>query len=113
MLDLDETLVHSTFQPTPNADLVVPVHLGQGVFQPIYVCKRPGVDEFLRHVVMHFEVVIFTASLSNVHLYSPPHHSLIDSMPIQLSISWTPRATFVSDSTERRACNSRECTSKT
>lgn len=66
VLDLDETLVHSTFQPTPNADLVVPVHLGEGIFQPIYVCKRPGVDEFLHQVTQLFEVVIFTASLSNV-----------------------------------------------
>lgn len=66
VLDLDETLVHSTFQPVSTADLIVPVHLGEGVFQPIYVCKRPGVDEFLAQVAEHFEVVLFTASLSNV-----------------------------------------------
>jgi RNA polymerase II subunit A small phosphatase-like protein len=70
VLDLDETLVHSTFQPVTNADLIVPVHLGEGIFQPIYVCKRPGVDEFLRQVSTIFEVVIFTASLSNVTLLS-------------------------------------------
>lgn len=66
VLDLDETLVHSTFQPTPTADLVVPVHLGEGIFQPIYVSKRPGVDAFLQTVTELFEVIIFTASLSNV-----------------------------------------------
>ncbi|PJF19946.1 hypothetical protein PSACC_00241 [Paramicrosporidium saccamoebae] len=75
VLDLDETLVHSTFQPVMNADLVVPVHLGEGVFQPIYVCKRPGVDEFLRHVSQHFEVVLFTASLSN---YADPVVDFLD-----------------------------------
>jgi RNA polymerase II subunit A small phosphatase-like protein len=75
VLDLDETLVHSTFQPVPNADLIVPVHLGEGVFQPIYVCKRPGVDEFLRAVSEIFEVVLFTASLSN---YADPVIDFLD-----------------------------------
>lgn len=75
VLDLDETLVHSTFQPVPNADLIVPVHLGEGLFQPIYVCKRPGVDEFLRQVSELFEVGIFTASLSN---YADPVIDFLD-----------------------------------
>lgn len=77
VLDLDETLVHSTFQPVSNADLIVPVHLGEGVFQPIYVCKRPGVDAFLAQVSVHFEVVLFTASLSNVRGPHPPRSELI------------------------------------
>lgn len=75
VLDLDETLVHSTFQPVVNADLIVPVHLGEGIFQPIYVCKRPGVDEFLREVSKHFEVVLFTASLPN---YADPVIDFLD-----------------------------------
>lgn len=66
VLDLDETLVHSTFQPVDGADLIVPVHFGDGMYQPIYVCKRPGVDVFLRAVSEQYEVVIFTASLATV-----------------------------------------------
>ncbi len=75
LLDLDETLVHSTFQHATSPDLVVPVHLGEDVYQPIYVCKRPGVDAFLRHVLDIFEVVIFTASLSN---YADPVIDFLD-----------------------------------
>lgn len=71
VLDLDETLVHSTFDPgsepghaTP-ADLIVPLYLPPDPTNPrlIHVFKRPGVDAFLKHVSAHFEVVIFTASL--------------------------------------------------
>lgn len=80
VLDLDETLVHSTFQVSSTnmqvcilfkivpADLVTPVQLGEGVVQPIYVNKRPGVDVFLERVCDLFEVVIFTASISAVRV---------------------------------------------
>lgn len=64
--------MHSSFQPVPNADIVFPVHFGEGVYQPIYVCKRPGVDDFLNAVCDLFEVVIFTASLATV--ISISHH---------------------------------------
>lgn len=61
-LDLDETLVHSSFQPVSNADYVIPVQI-EGTTHNVYVLKRPGVDEFLRRVAEHYEVVIYTASL--------------------------------------------------
>lgn len=81
VLDLDETLVHSSFQMVSTPDLTVPVHLGEGVYQPIYVCKRPGVDAFLQAVSELFEVVIFTASLSSyadpVIDYLDPTNSMI------------------------------------
>lgn len=64
VLDLDETLVHSSFHIPEAHDLVVPLALPEGGIQNIYVAKRPGVDQFLARVCERFEVVIFTASLS-------------------------------------------------
>ncbi|KAI4966274.1 hypothetical protein ZWY2020_041874 [Hordeum vulgare] len=62
-LDLDETLIHSQTDPAPaRFDFTVrPVICGQPV--TFYVCKRPGVDDFLRAAAEAFEVVIFTAGL--------------------------------------------------
>ena len=65
VLDLDETLVHSTFHVPESHDLVVSLGLPDGSQQNIYVAKRPGVDEFLARACEKFEVVIFTASLAH------------------------------------------------
>eukprot|EP01126_Amoeba_proteus_P013992 TRINITY_DN1603_c0_g1_i2.p1 TRINITY_DN1603_c0_g1~~TRINITY_DN1603_c0_g1_i2.p1 ORF type:complete len:174 (+),score=23.26 TRINITY_DN1603_c0_g1_i2:166-687(+) len=65
VLDLDETLVHSSFKPVERYDFIIPVEIEGTVYQ-VYVAKRPGVDEFLKKVAEMFEVVIFTASLSKV-----------------------------------------------
>lgn len=61
VLDLDETLVHCTTNPVPNADLVFPVDFNGEHFE-VYVLKRPHLEEFLDEVSKLFEVVIFTAS---------------------------------------------------
>ncbi|KAF5355014.1 hypothetical protein D9756_005220 [Leucocoprinus leucothites] len=63
VLDLDETLVHSSFKPVQQADFVVPVEI-EYHWHHFHVLKRPGVDEFLRKMGELYEVVIFTASLS-------------------------------------------------
>lgn len=63
VLDLDETLVHSSFKPVPNADFVVPVEI-EFNWHHFHVLKRPGVDEFLRRMGELYEIVVFTASLS-------------------------------------------------
>ena len=63
VLDLDETLVHSSFRETPNPDYVIPVEI-DAVSYNVYVQKRPGADEFLREMGKIYEVVVFTASLS-------------------------------------------------
>ncbi|XP_074595050.1 CTD small phosphatase-like protein isoform X2 [Brevipalpus obovatus] len=47
VIDLDETLVHSSFKPIDNADFIVPVEI-DGTIHQIYVLKRPYVDEFLQ-----------------------------------------------------------------
>nr|XP_058938328.1 carboxy-terminal domain RNA polymerase II polypeptide A small phosphatase 2 isoform X2 [Kogia breviceps] len=55
VIDLDETLVHSSFK--------------------VYVLKRPYVDEFLRRMGELFECVLFTASLAK---YADPVTDLLD-----------------------------------
>jgi len=68
VLDLDETLAHSSFQPVEAADFVIPIVI-EGTQHQVYVLKRPGVDEFMRRVAKDYEIVIFTASLA---LYADP-----------------------------------------
>ncbi|OBA26544.1 NIF-domain-containing protein [Hanseniaspora valbyensis NRRL Y-1626] len=63
VLDLDETLVHSSFKYVKAADFVIPVEI-DGIVHNVYVLKRPGCDEFLREVANWYEVVIFTASVA-------------------------------------------------
>ncbi|KAH8740298.1 hypothetical protein FG386_001573 [Cryptosporidium ryanae] len=63
VLDLDETLIHSSFQPIRNPSFIIKIEI-EGDYYDVYVLKRPGVDKFLDVVTSLFEVVIFTASLS-------------------------------------------------
>jgi len=74
VLDLDETLVHSSFKPINNADFIVPVEIEEQIHQ-VYVVKRPGVDKFMKYVGERFEVVVFTASLAK---YADPVLDLLD-----------------------------------
>jgi len=74
VLDLDETLVHSSFKPITNADFIIPVEIEDQVHQ-VYVLKRPGVDQFMKFMGERFEVVVFTASLSK---YADPVLDLLD-----------------------------------
>ncbi|KAI0256414.1 HAD-like domain-containing protein [Lactifluus subvellereus] len=63
VLDLDETLVHSSFKSIQQADYVVPVEI-EYHWHNVYVIKRPGVDNFLKKMGEIYEIVVFTASLS-------------------------------------------------
>lgn len=74
VLDLDETLVHSSFKPIPDPDFVLTIDL-DGVHHSVYVRKRPYVDYFLRCAAQRFELVIFTASLSK---YADPLLDILD-----------------------------------
>jgi len=74
VLDLDETLVHSSFKPVPNADFIIPVEIDNQIHQ-VYVLKRPGVDQFLKSMGEKFELVVFTASLAK---YADPVLDLLD-----------------------------------
>eukprot|EP01117_Protostelium_nocturnum_P004290 TRINITY_DN1568_c0_g1_i2.p1 TRINITY_DN1568_c0_g1~~TRINITY_DN1568_c0_g1_i2.p1 ORF type:complete len:236 (-),score=38.38 TRINITY_DN1568_c0_g1_i2:176-883(-) len=62
VLDLDETLVHSTTKRTIKFDYQVEVVI-DSVLCKFYVSKRPFVEFFLKTISEWFEVVIFTASL--------------------------------------------------
>jgi RNA polymerase II subunit A small phosphatase-like protein len=105
VLDLDETLVHSSFRAVPGADFIIPVQVCGGrrvvcsairicflnshsfsflclpleqiedVVHFVYVMKRPGVDEFLVEMAKYYEVVIYTASLNK---YADPLLDLLD-----------------------------------
>ncbi|KAL1006243.1 hypothetical protein UPYG_G00069670 [Umbra pygmaea] len=74
VIDLDETLVHSSFKPISNADFIVPVEI-DGTVHQVYVLKRPHVDVFLQKMGELFECVLFTASLAK---YADPVADLLD-----------------------------------
>lgn len=74
VLDLDETLVHSSFKPIDNPDIILPVEI-EGSICNIFILVRPGVSQFLKRMHKHWEVTIFTASLSK---YAEPLVDIID-----------------------------------
>ncbi|KAL5733771.1 hypothetical protein ACOSQ2_033463 [Xanthoceras sorbifolium] len=63
VLDLDETLVHSTTEPCENADFTFQVFFDMKE-HTIYVRQRPFLRTFLERVVEMFEIIVFTASQS-------------------------------------------------
>lgn len=63
VLDLDETLVHSSFRPIEDADIIITVEI-EGEDHYVYVRKRPFVDEFLEHLSPLYELVVYTASVA-------------------------------------------------
>jgi len=62
VLDLDETLIHSSVQPGLRVDLILQF-LAEGEVSTVYVQKRPGLERFLKEVGSLYEVVVFTASM--------------------------------------------------
>ncbi|SJK97406.1 uncharacterized protein ARMOST_00658 [Armillaria ostoyae] len=81
VLDLDETLVHSSFrQAVQNADFIVPVEI-EYTWHQFHVLKRPGVDAFLKKMGELYEVVVFTASLSK---YADP---VLDKLDIHQAVA--------------------------
>ena len=64
ILDLDETLVHSAFAPFQRkSDLILNINI-EGINRTLYVLKRPYIDKFLNELSMLYEIIIFTASIS-------------------------------------------------
>ena len=75
VLDLDETLVHSQFQPfDAPSDIILKIEL-ENELHDIHVMVRPGVSEFLKNMGKIYEIVIFTASVSK---YADPLLDIID-----------------------------------
>ncbi|EGC29663.1 hypothetical protein DICPUDRAFT_95899 [Dictyostelium purpureum] len=75
ILDLDETLVHSTMKPVSHHHLTVNV-LIESSYCTFYVIKRPHVDYFIQKVSQWYDVVIFTASMQQ---YADP---LLDQLDV-------------------------------
>ncbi|KAG5342938.1 hypothetical protein E4T56_gene4143 [Termitomyces sp. T112] len=98
VLDLDETLVHSSFKAVQDPDFVVPVEI-ECHSHHFHVLKRPGVDEFLRQMGQLYEVVVFTASLSK---YADP---VLDQLDVHRAVThrlfrescYTHNGTYVKD----------------
>jgi carboxy-terminal domain RNA polymerase II polypeptide A small phosphatase len=74
LLDIDETLVHSSFAHVANPDIILPINI-EGKIQNIFVLVRPYCREFLLEVSRYYEVAIFTASLSK---YAIPLMDILD-----------------------------------
>ncbi len=74
LIDLDETLVHSSFTPIPNPDIILQVEI-EGKMCPVFVLVRPGCYDFLEQLSPFYELVIYTASLSK---YADPLMDQID-----------------------------------
>lgn len=64
VLDLDETLIHSSFKVLNQADFTIPLNI-RGQYHDAYVVKRPGIDQFLKRMGELFEVVIFSEKASS------------------------------------------------
>ncbi|KAH9619051.1 hypothetical protein KSS87_009158 [Heliosperma pusillum] len=63
VLDLDETLVHSSLEPCDDADFTFSVNFNQ-MEHTVYVRCRPYLRDFMERVAGLFEIIIFTASQS-------------------------------------------------
>ncbi|KAJ1947316.1 Nuclear envelope morphology protein 1 [Kickxella alabastrina] len=75
VLDLDETLIHSSPQGSYRAHHRIEVVIDK-VACLYYVYKRPHVDYFLRKVCEWYKVIVFTASMAE---YADPVIDLLDS----------------------------------
>lgn len=63
VLDLDETLVHSTLEHCDDADFTFPVNFNSQEYT-VYVRRRPHLQMFMEKVAQLFEIIVFTASQS-------------------------------------------------
>jgi RNA polymerase II subunit A small phosphatase-like protein len=90
ILDVDETLVHSSFTPTPTAQIMLPIDI-EGRICNIYVQVRPNCCEFINEVGKYYEVVIFTASLSK---YANPLMDILDPLDVAPQRLFREHCTF-------------------
>ena len=74
VLDLDETLVHSSFIPFSRSDLVLNVNF-DGIYYNIYVLVRPWAEQFIKHFSKFYELITFTASIPG---YASPLLDILD-----------------------------------
>ena len=75
VLDLDETLVHSSFRPPASDDVIeLPVEIDNKKFR-VYVLVRPWAQQFLKELLPYYELIIYTASLAK---YADPLIDILD-----------------------------------
>lgn len=93
VLDIDETLVHSSYERTAKYDLHVPCCTNpmRKEFVHVYVAFRPYLKEFLEIAMSLFEVVIFTAS---VEIYCRPLMEHLDPQK-RCALLWRDHCTNV------------------
>ena len=90
MLDLDETLVHSSFKPIDKPDIILPVEI-DGKVCYVYILKRPFCEEFIARMSKHYEIVMFTASLSK---YADPLFHKLDTLNTASGLLYREHCTF-------------------
>jgi len=91
VLDLDETLVHSSFDKVENPDVKIPITIEENVYD-INVLVRPGTTEFLREMGKVYEIVIFTASMSK---YAEPLIKILDSTNVVQACLFREHCTYI------------------
>jgi RNA polymerase II subunit A small phosphatase-like protein len=93
ILDVDETLVHSSYERSARFDLHIPCCTDpvRKTYTHVFVAFRPFLKEFLDLVTAMFEVVIFTAS---VEIYCRPLMEHIDPQR-KCAILWRDHCTNV------------------
>ena len=65
VLDLDETLVHSSQEkPFPNKTNIILHSNIQNIIYTIYIIERPFLDIFLKELSLCYDLYIYTASMS-------------------------------------------------
>ena len=82
--------MHSSFKPVENADIVQPVDI-DGKIQYVYVLKRPHCEEFVARMSLHYEIVMFTASLSK---YAEPLYAKLDKEGVTANNLYREHCTF-------------------
>ena len=74
VLDLDETLVHSSFKRVKNCDIKQPIDI-DGSCQTVFVNVRPFAEDFIQQMSKYYEIVMFTASIQK---YAQPIFNKLD-----------------------------------
>ena len=105
ILDLDETLIHCSVNLREHQlfDNQIIVKTDEGLLVPALLNIRPYVDEFLRNMSEHFELVLFTASAkyyaSKMLRYIDPHRSYFSHVFYRDSCCKTTNGKLVKDLT--------------
>lgn len=73
-----------------NADIILPVEI-DGKINHVYVLKRPHCEDFIARMSIHYEIVMFTASLSK---YAEPLYAKLDHGSVTAKNLYREHCTF-------------------